>query len=184
MRLKTLVIAASALSGIVLISIQTELDAQSQTRPRRVNQAAELSPSRQAEANDRVSTLVTSESADLVAYPNSKIAFICGSQLKANSRLNPYPWFDSTQVHYGHMLGQETPSIPPRILTGVVTARPDSRIVKGVGTRFRAELDPSGHAPFYDGWLRILEGSTDREIKVASVQSDSQLTLTSVWRFG
>src|SRR2546421_12617303 len=151
MRLKIQVIAASALSGILLISIQIRLGAQSETRPRRVLDPAELGTSQQAEVNDRVSTIAKSEATDLVTYPNNKIAFICGAQLKANSRLNPYPWFDSTQIHYGHVLGQEAPSIPPRILTGVVTARPDSRIVKGVGTSFRAELDPTGHAPFYDG---------------------------------
>src|SRR5437879_1575141 len=134
MRLKILVIAASALSGIGLISIQAQLGAQSQIRARRVNQAADLGPSRQADVNECGSTLVTSEAADLVTYPNGNIAFICGPQLKANSRLNPYPWFDSTQVHYGHVLGQEAPSIPPRILTGLVTVRPNSRIVKGLGT--------------------------------------------------
>jgi hypothetical protein len=183
MGLKILVNSASALCGILLISVQAQFVSHSPTRPRRVNETANLSPARQAEVN-RVSTSVASDSADFVTYPNSKIAFICGPQLKANSRLNPFPWFDSTQIKYGHLHGKEAPSIVPRILTGTVTVRPNARIVKGVGTRFRSEVDPSGPSPFYDGWLRIREGATDREVKVASVQSDTQLTLTSGWRFG
>ncbi len=139
MRLKIQVIAASALSGILLISIQIRLGAQSETRPRRVLDPAELGTSQQAEVNDRVSTIAKSEATDLVTYPNNKIAFICGAQLKANSRLNPYPWFDSTQIKYGQALGREAPSVPPRTLTGAVNARLNSRVVTGIGTRFRSE---------------------------------------------
>ncbi len=184
MRLKIQVIAASALSGILLISIQIRLGAQSETRPRRVLDPAELGTSQQAEVNDRVSTIAKSEATDLVTYPNNKIAFICGAQLKANSRLNPYPWFDSTQIKYGQALAREAPFVPPRTLTGAVNARLNSRVVTGIGTRFRSEVDPNGPAPFYNGWLRISDGATDREVKVASVQSDTELTLTSTWSFG
>ena len=183
MRLKIQVIAASALSGILLISIQIRLGAQSETRPRRVLDPAELGTSQQAEVNDRVSTIAKSEATDLVTYPNNKIAFICGAQLKANSRLNPYPWFDSTQIKYGQALGREAPSVPPRTLTGAVNASLNSRVVTGIGTRFRSEVDPNGPAPFYNGWLRISDGATDREVKVASVQSDTELTLTYTWSF-
>src|SRR5437870_6263794 len=183
MRVKIQVIAASALSAILLISIQMRLGAQSETRQRRVNGAA-----RQTQANDRLSTIVASESteprAELVAYPNGKIALICGPQLKANSRLNPFPWFDETQIKYGHVLGREAPSIPPRTLTGAVNAKPNSRVVTGIGTRFRSEVDPNGPAPFYNGWLRISDGGAYREVKVISVESDVALTLTSVWKFG
>lgn len=120
---------------------------------------------------------------EVVAYPNDKVAFICGPQLKAHSRLNPFPWFDSTQIKYGHVLGKEMPTTPPRVLTGVVNTIPNSPVVIGNGTRFLAEVDPSGSAPYYNGWLRIMDGTTIREVKVASVQSDTQLTLTSPWRF-
>ena len=122
--------------------------------------------------------------ADLVAYPSPQVAFICGPQLKANSRLNPFPWFDATQIKYGHLLGREAPSIPPRTLTGAVNAKPNSRVVTGIGTRFRSEVDPNGPAPFYNGWLRISDGGAYREVKVISVESDVALTLTSVWKFG
>jgi hypothetical protein len=120
---------------------------------------------------------------DLVVYPNLRVAFICGPQLRANSRLNPFPWFDSTQIKQGHVLGKEAPSIPPRVLTGGVSANPGSPLVTGRGARFLSEVDPSGSAPFYNGWLRIQEGANYREVKVASVQSDTQLTLASAWRF-
>src|SRR3989442_15407132 len=183
MRLKIQVIAASALSGILLISMQMRLGAQSETRQRRVNGAA-----RQTQANDRLSTIVASEStelrAELVTYPNGKTGLICGPQLKANSRLNPFPWFDATQINYGHVLGRESPSVPPRTLTGAVNARLNSPVVTGIGTRFRSEVDPNGPAPFYNGWLRISDGGAYREVKVISVESDVALTLTSVWKFG
>src|SRR3989441_3482081 len=183
MRVNIQLIAASALSAILLISMQMRLGAQSETRQRRVNGAA-----RQTQANDRLSTIVASESAELraelVTYPNGKAALICGPQLKANSRLNPFPWFDATQINYGHVLGREGPSVPPRTLTGAVNARPNSRMVTGIGTRFRSEVDPNGPAPFYSGWLRISDGGAYREVKVASVESYTALTLTSIWKFG
>src|SRR5262245_11758624 len=98
MRLKVLIAASSTLSGILLISIHAQLRGQGQTRPRRVNDDAKPQVSRPAEANGGASTIGAPEStalrAELVTYPNDKIAFICGPQLKANSRLNPFPWFD------------------------------------------------------------------------------------------
>jgi len=126
----------------------------------------------------------TNLNGELAVYPNPQVAFICGPQLKANSHLNPFPWFDSTEIRYGHVLGKEMPSVAPRVLTGVVSASPNSSILIGKGTRFLSEVDPSGSAPHYNGWLRILDGTASREAKVASVQSDTQLTLSSVWRFG
>ena len=57
-------------------------------------------------------------------------------------------------------------------------------MVTGIGTRFRSEVDPNGAAPFYNGWLRISDGGAYREVKVASVESDTALTLTSMWKFG
>lgn len=177
MGLKLSAIAASVLCLAVLIAARAQREPQNQTRPRSVTNRAANSPSASA------STDPGANNADLVTYPNPKIAFICGPQLRAGSRSNPYPWFDSTQIEYGKVLGREGPADAPRVLTGTVSVNPNSRVVAGIGTRFRAEIDPAGPAPFYNGWLRILDGSTYREVKVASVQSDGQLTLTSAWRF-
>src|SRR5687767_2070854 len=44
---------------------------------------------------------------ELVVYPSPQVAFICGPQLKAGSRLNPFPWFDRMQIKYGHTHGRE-----------------------------------------------------------------------------
>jgi hypothetical protein len=104
--------------------------------------------------------------------------------LKAHSRLNPFPWFDDTQIAEGRVQGREAPKIAPRVLTGTLSVGRNDRTVTGNGTRFFSEVDPKGPAPFYDGWLRIREGNADREVKIASVQSDTQLTLTSPWKFG
>lgn len=160
----------------VLTTLQGRLSAQDQTRPRRVQ-----------EVNIAQVASVTFSSpevqAELVKYSSSEIAFICGPQLKADSRLNPFPWFDSTQIEQGHIQGREAPIIAPRVLSGTLSVKPQARVVTGSGTRFKREVDPAGPAPFYNGWLRIRDGNKEREVKVASVQSDTELTLTAPWQF-
>lgn len=121
---------------------------------------------------------------EMVSYPSQEVAFICGPQLRSNSPLNPYPWFDSTATTKGASIGAALPTKAPRVLTGTVSVNTNSSIVIGNGTRFLAEIDPNGPAPYYDGWLQIVQGGVAREVKVASVQSNTQLTLTAVWSFG
>jgi len=120
---------------------------------------------------------------ELVTYPSQEVAFICGPQLRSNSPLNPYPWFDSTATTKGASIAAGLPTKAPRVLTGTVSVNTNSSIVTGNGTRFLAEVSPNGPAPFYDGWLRIIQGGVEREVKVASVQSNTQLTLTANWSF-
>lgn len=168
------IVGLCGLLAAAIIGQQARPSAQNRTRPRRVE-------------NERSSESVPVPAGfgrELVEFPRAEIAFICGPQLKAHSRLNPFPWFDSTQIEQGHVQGREAPKIAPRVLTGTVSIAPAARIVTGVGTRFTREVDPAGPAPFYNGWLRIREGNQDREVKVASIQSDTQLTLTTSWRFG
>src|SRR4030095_3682018 len=58
-----------------------------------------------------------------------------------------------------------------------------STIVTGVGTRFMSQVDPGGPAPF-NGMLYIRDGGSTMQLTyVASVQSDTQLTLTGPWGF-
>ena len=159
----------------LFMPLPARLKAQNETRPRRTTNR----PSAPSSASPRELEIRR----ELVTYPNAEVAFICGPQLKPNSPLNPFPWFDSMQIEQGHVLGRDAPRIVPRIVTGVVSVSPNSRVVTGIGTRFRREVDPFGAAPFYDGWLRIKDGAVDREVKVASVESDTQLTLTQPWRF-
>src|SRR6266542_3296966 len=118
-----------------------------------------------------------------VQYPNAETAFICGPQLRPGSTLNPFPGFDNTAVTKGASIGAELPAIGPRALTGTVGVSYGSSTVTGSGTRFTHEVDPHGPGPYYDGWLRILDGPTYHEVKVASVESDTHLTLTSAWSF-
>ena len=165
----------SALAMAVLMRPDAIVTGQKQVRPRRVENSR---PDESSSQINRPEIRV-----ELVSYPNAEVAFICGPQLKSNSHLNPFPWFDSTQIAQGHVQGREAPRIAPRVLTGLVSVAPNSRSVTGVGTRFRTEVDPRGPAPFYDGWLRIQQGNTWREVKIASVESDTQLTLASPWRF-
>ena len=160
----------------VLMRSDTIVTGQNQVRPRRVEN------SRPRESASQINP--PEIRSELVNYPNAEIAFICGPQLKSNSPLNPFPWFDKTQNSQGHVQGREAPRIAPRVLTGVVSVAPSSRVVTGAGTRFKSQVDPFGSAPFYNGRLRIRDGAVDREVKVASVESDTQLTLTSNWTFG
>ena len=131
-------------------------------------------------ARDGVAQSLESER---VQYPSAEIAFICGPQLKSGSVLNPFPWFDSTAVTKGASIGAELPAIGPRVLTGTVSVNYGSSTVTGDGTRFTHEVDSHGPGPYYDGWLRIFDGATYHELRVASVESDTHLTLTSAWSF-
>jgi hypothetical protein len=175
MQRKIAAVWLSALVMAVLMRPDTIVTGQNQVRPRRVENSRPRESASQIDPPEIRSELVT--------YPTGEVAFICGPQLKSNSPLNPFPWFDSTQIAQGHVQGREAPRIAPRVLTGVVSVATNSRMVTGVGTRFRNEVDPRGPAPFYDGWFRIQQGNTWREVKIASVESDAQLTLASPWRF-
>lgn len=121
---------------------------------------------------------------ELVSYPSAEVAFLCGPQLRTNSSANPFPWFDSTAGTKGASIGAELPAIGPRVLTGTISVSSNSLVVSGNGTRFLFEVDPQGPFPYYEGWLRIFDGTVYREVKVSSVQSDTQLTLTTAWTFG
>jgi len=167
MRQKIALLSVFGCVAALVAAAHVRLGAQNQVRPRRAA-AADTSTTFPVEVRD-----------ELVSYPSAEIGFICGPQLKARSRLNPFPWFDETEIAQGRVQAREAPKIAPRILTGAVSVSRNDRIVTGVGTRFRSEIDPSGPAPFYDGWLRIME----RDVKVASVESDSQLTLSAPWKF-
>jgi hypothetical protein len=175
MRRKIAAVWLSALVMAVLIRPDTIVTGQNQVRPRRVEN------SRPRESASQINPPETR--GELVTYPAAEVAFICGPQLKSNSPANPFPWFDSTQVAQGHVQGREAPRIAPRVLTGKISVRANSRVVTGVATRFTVEVDPAGPAPFYNGWLRISGGAAEREVKVASIQSDTQLTLTTPWKF-
>jgi len=120
---------------------------------------------------------------DLVTIQNESMAFIVGPQLKLGSKLNPYPWFDRTEISSGKKHASEFPVIPPRELSGKLTLTQGDRAVVGDGTKFLTEIDPKGQAPFFNGWLRVLgpDGKTYRGAQVQSVESDTQLTLTSPW---
>jgi hypothetical protein len=175
MRRKIAAVWLCALAMALLMRPDAIVTSQNQVRPRRVENSR---PDESASQINRPEIR-----GELVTYPNAEVAFICGPQLKSNSPFNPFPWFDSTQVSQGHVQGREAPRIAPRALTGVVSVALNSRIVTGMGTRFRAEVDPRGPTPFYDGWFRIQQGNTWGEVKIASVESDTQLTLASPWRF-
>ena len=181
MRLKIALIVFFAIAGGVTAVPQPRPHAQRQGRPRTV--AGSKGSNSQA-ATDAPASLIEPVELknELVEYPNSKVAFICGPQLKVNSRLNPFPSFDTTQVRYGHVVGRESPNIAPRVLTGTVSVTANSRTVNGKGTRFRSEIDLTDSSLFYNGWLRINDRATYREAKVESVQSDTQLTLTATWK--
>src|SRR5207244_10872114 len=110
--------------------------AQTQGRPRTVAGSKETNSRGSADTLGSLTEPVEMKS-ELAEYPNPKVAFICGPQLKVNSRLNPFPWFDATQIRYGHVFGRESPVIAPRVVTGTVNVMANSGTVNGIGTRFR-----------------------------------------------
>src|SRR5262245_1142909 len=86
----------------LMAAAHARLGAQNQVRPRR------------AATVDTSPTLPAEIQAELVKYPSPEIAFICGSQLKAHSRLNPFSWFDETQIAQGRIQAREAPMTAPR----------------------------------------------------------------------
>lgn len=135
---------------------------------------------------------------ELVRYPNSDVAFICGPQLKAGSALNPFPWFDTTAREQGKIHGEKSPRIAPigpmntdtadrswqNVVEGRVSAVKGSTVVRGRGTHFLRDIDPAGPSPYYNGHLRIRDASgTIRNAKVRSIESDTSLTLAAAWPF-
>jgi Domain of unknown function (DUF4214) len=130
-------------------------------------------------------TAAQSQGSDLVQYPSAEVAFIAGPQLKAGSARNPFPWFDQAELSTGLEVGAQFPRVAPRVLTGTLSLRQGSGNVTGVGTRFSREIDPDGPAPLSNGWLRVLmSDGAYREVKVASVTSDTEVTLTAPWSDG
>ena len=134
---------------------------------------------------------------ELVRYPNDKIAFICGPQLKSGSRLNPFPWFDTVAIKRGTYFGERTPRIAPigpmsmslqtkqwqNTIAGRVSVAKGSAIVTGQGTRFTRDVDPNRPPPF-NGRLRIRDASgAERSVAVRSIESDTRLVLASAWPF-
>src|ERR1051325_3772087 len=135
---------------------------------------------------------------ELVRYPNDKVAFICGPQLKFGSRLNPFPWFDAVAIRRGNYFGERTPRIAPigpmtlspqtkqwqNTIAGRVSVAKGSATVTGRGTRFTRDIDPNGPPPF-NGHLRIRDAAgSERSVQVRSIESDARLTLVSPWSFG
>jgi len=122
---------------------------------------------------------------DAVVFPDPNIEFIIGPQLKMGSKLNPYPWFDRTQLERGKVHGRDFPKLPPLTLTGTLVVTRGSAAVQGIDTHFLSEIDPDGPAPFFNGRLQIREsdGKTYQQVQVRHVDSDSQLTLTTPYAY-
>ncbi len=122
---------------------------------------------------------------DLVVFPNAAVELIAGPQLKSGSALNPFPLFDRIAASRGLRNAAQVPSMPSMKLTGAVFATRGSSVVTGSGTSFTSQIDTRGPAPLFNGRLRIRDrdGATMRAVQVASVQSDTQLTLTAPWQF-
>ena len=119
---------------------------------------------------------------DLVVFPDARVEFLCGPLLKSGSARNPYPWFDRVMVAKGKELGEQFPSTPPRKLSGTISVQRGSRTIEGKGTHFKREIDPKGPAPLFNGHLRVqLSDKNFRDLRVESVVSDTQLTLSAPW---
>jgi hypothetical protein len=120
-------------------------------------------------------------STELVNFPNDKIAFIIGPQLKSGSPLNPHPWFDQVANQRGIFWGEAFPTVPPMKLSGTVSLNNGSTIVTGSGTKFLSEISVATlgatNPYFQSNHLTVPSGSA----VIASVQSDTQLTLAAAW---
>lgn len=175
-----------AVTVLTLAVMWSNAQTPNNSRPRRATQP---------EANE--SNLPPEVAAEMVRFPSAAVAFICGPQLKANSALNPFRWFDSVALSRGKYFGERTPRIAPfgpmtvsthtkqwqSVISGRISVEEGSPIVSGRGTRFTVDVDPNGPQPF-NGHLRIRDSlGEERPVRVRSVESDTQLTLTAPWPF-
>lgn len=179
-------LVCTAILGPILASQRTHAQNSTNSRPRRVNTESTNTTVVVPDANDQQ-----------VRYPNAETAFICGPQIRANSPQNPFPWFDKIALARGKYFGERTPRIAPvgpmsvsthtkewqSTIAGRVSVVRGSNAVTGRGTRFTLDIDPNGPIPF-NGHLRIRDtAGTERSVKVRSVESDTQLTLSAPWSF-
>ena len=131
------------------------------------------------------STIPAVPASELATFPSPQVEFIIGPQLRIGSKLNPYAWFNSTQITRGMIHGRAFPSVPPQVLSGTLTMTAGSAVVRGVGTKFLTEIDVAGPAPYYNGWLRVRETDlrTYRQVQVQSIQSNTELRLTAPYGY-
>jgi hypothetical protein len=115
----------------------------------------------------------------LAPMPSPEVAFLVGPQVKSGtSSLPAAGWFDQNASSRGLTLCSEFPDVahtPGNVLvSGTVSVTNGSKTVTGVGTRFLTETRD---------YAIISNGSAGRLVKIiASVQSDTSLTLTLPWQ--
>jgi hypothetical protein len=113
-----------------------------------------------------------------VIFPSPEVEFIIGPQVKSGtSTASGAAWFDQNAIDRGLSLCSEFPDVahtPGNVLiSGTVSVTNGSKTVKGVGTHFLTEVKD---------YAIISNGPKGRIIKIkASVQSDTELTLTLPW---
>jgi hypothetical protein len=113
-----------------------------------------------------------------VVFPSAEVEFIIGPQVKSGtSTASGAAWFDQNAIDRGLSLCSEFPDVahtPGNVLiSGTVSVTNGSKTVRGVGTHFLTEVKD---------YAIISNGAKGRVIKIkASVQSDTELTLTLPW---
>lgn len=111
--------------------------------------------------------------------PSPEVAFLVGPQVRSGtSSLPAASWFDQNASSRGLTLCSEFPDVahtPGNILiSGTVSVTNGSKTVTGVGTHFLTEGKT---------YAIISNGAAGRLVKIiASVQSDTSLTLTLPWQ--
>ena len=111
--------------------------------------------------------------------PSPEVAFLVGPQLvSGTSNVSGASWFDQNATSRGLTLCSEFPDVahtPGNVLiTGTVSVTNGSKTVTGVGTKFLTQAKD---------YAIISNGAAGRLVKiVASVQSDTSLTLTLPWQ--
>jgi hypothetical protein len=118
------------------------------------------------------------DTSSLVVFPSAEVEFIIGPQVKSGTSTIPgAAWFDQNAIDRGLSLCSEFPDeahTPGNVLiSGTVSVTNGSKTVKGIGTHFLSEVKD---------YAIISNGPKGRIIKIkASVQSDTELTLTLPW---
>jgi len=126
-----------------------------------------------------VSVSAQSSSDVIATMPSPEVAFLVGPQVRSGTSTQVgATWFDQNATNRGLQLCSEFPDVahtPGNVLiSGTVSVTNGSKTVTGVGTHFLTEAKD---------YAIISNGSLGRLVKiVASIQSDTQLTLTMAWQ--
>jgi hypothetical protein len=121
-----------------------------------------------------VEVTTTSAADGMVHFPDSTWANLLGPQPEKNTI--PFPWYSTTVESQGLTLITKYPVVAPCKLLGSGSINNGSSVLTGTGTKFREQVAANNPYPLNHIAINGIDAGT-----IASVDSDTLITLTSSW---